>query len=98
MTRNSIVGRITGMKSWFPVIGTMLALVFFVLGYSLRGNGTPTSIIQGDDEVFLLIYALFGKLSYFYSGIFFVISVVSFIWNSKRRSLRLRMGENRCQT
>ena len=86
------------MKFWFPVIGIILTLVFFVLGYSLRGKGAHTSVIQGDDEVFLFIYALFGKLSYFYSGIFFLISIASFISSSKgRRSLSLR-GGNRCQT
>ena len=82
MTRKSIVGWTTGMKSWFPVIGIILTLVFFVLGYSLRGKGVLTSVIHGDEEMFLLIYALFGKLSYFYSGVFFLISVAGFIWGS----------------
>jgi restriction system protein len=84
MTKKSIIARTIGMKSWFPVIGIILTLVFFSLGYFLRGKGAPTPVIRGDDEVFLLIYALFGKLSYFYSGIFFLISIAGFIWVSTR--------------
>jgi len=93
MRRKSTVGRTSGMISLFPVIGVIISLVLFALGYYLRVNAAYTAGIQGDGDVFLLIYALFGKLSYFYSGIFFLISIAGFIWSSIRQKEPFIIGK-----
>ena len=82
MTGKSTVDRSRGIIFWSPVIGLIISLVLFALGYYLRGNDSYTSRTQVDSEAFILIYALLGKLSYFYSGIFFLISIAVFVWNS----------------
>ena len=53
------------MKFWSPVIGIILSLVFFALGYYLRVNDAHISGMQGDDEIFLLIYATVREVQLF---------------------------------
>src|SRR4030067_1765834 len=54
----------------FPVFGLIISLALLVLGYYLKEKGAQANM-QGDDanSLSLSVYILFGKLSYFYSGI-----------------------------
>lgn len=91
MTRKSTVGRYTGTQFWFPVLGIILSLVFFALGHYLRVNDAHISGIQGDDAG----YTLFGKFSFFYAGVFSLISIASFIWSSTRQKKPLIIEERK---
>jgi len=82
MKRN---GSLTEKQFYLPVIGTILSLVFFVLGHYLRTHAAYPAGVQGDDPVLLLVYILFREFSYFYSGIFFLISIAGFIWSSTNK-------------
>ena len=64
-----------------PVLGLIISLALLVLGYYLKEKGAQ-AITQGDDANLLLIYMLFGKFSYFYSGIIFLFSAVALILES----------------
>jgi len=85
MTEKRNAVRTAPMRYYSPILGLFLGLVLLVLGYCLKEKGADTSGIQGDDAIFLSMYILFGKFSYLYSGLFFLISIVSLIWRSIRK-------------
>ena len=70
-------GKIIKAMFNFPVLGLIISLALLVLGYYLKEKGAQADM-QGDDANSLLIYMLFGKFIYFYSGIIFLISAVDF--------------------
>jgi len=73
------------MRSYSPYVGLFLGLVLLVIGYYLKEKGADTSGMQGDDTIVFSMCILFGKFSYLYSGIFFLISIVSLIRKSTRK-------------
>ncbi|MFZ2198578.1 MAG: restriction endonuclease [Thermodesulfovibrionales bacterium] len=58
----------------FPFLGLIISFVLLVLGYYLKEKDAHANI-----------YMLFGKFSYFYSGIIFLISAVALILKSNKK-------------
>lgn len=58
----------------FPFLGFIISFALLVLGHCLKENGAQANI-----------YMLFGKFSYFYSGIFFLISIAALILKSNKK-------------
>jgi len=58
----------------FPFLGLIISFVLLVLGYYLKGKDAHANI-----------YMLFGKFSYFYSGIIFLISAAALILKSNKK-------------
>ncbi len=85
MTRKSTTGRSDAMKFWFPVIGIITSLVLLALGYYLTEYAAQAGALTADEDVFLSVYTLVGKLSYFYSAIFSLFSIAVFLWSSIRK-------------
>jgi restriction system protein len=59
-----------------PVLGFIISLVFFVIGYYIKEKSTQAGI-QGDEAIFMSSNMLLGKLMYISSAIFFMISLIS---------------------
>ena len=68
----------------FPVLGLISSLALLLLGYYMKEEGAQ-AYMQGYDANTLSIYMLFGKFSFFYSGIIFLISSVALILQSNKR-------------
>ena len=79
---NKSTNRTTGVIFWFPVIGIIISVVLLALGHYLRLNAAYAAGMQGD---LISFYIVFGKFSYFYSGVFFLISIAGFIRHSTRK-------------
>ena len=71
----------------FPVLGLIISIALLVLGYYLKEKGADTNM-QGDDKNLLSTYIMFGKLSYFYSVIIFLIYSVVLIRESIKKKNR----------
>jgi HJR/Mrr/RecB family endonuclease len=68
----------------FPVLGIIVSLVFFGVGYYLKSKGSQYDL-SGGREVHLADYALYGKLSYISSAIVLLLSVSFNFWVSIRK-------------
>lgn len=68
----------------FTVLGLIISLALLVLGYYMKEKGAQ-STVPGDDTNSPLIYMLFGKYIYFYSGIIFLVSAVTLILRSIKK-------------
>jgi len=79
----------------FPVLGVILSLFLFVLGYYSEWKGL-SSRLSGGSAVHLAHYALYVKLSYISSAIFLLASATFFFWNSIRKKKEISPEAKKC--